>query len=67
MKDERINWRKINIVDYSGALMTKEAKIEYRKAFNIWCDCMHRGDFKKANYIIRRIRRIRKKSNYIEG
>ena len=64
MKDQRIKWAKINIITYNGEFMTGEAKAEYKKAYEIWGDCMHRGDFKKANYIIRR---LRKKSNYVEG
>jgi len=60
---KRINWKKIDIITYSGEFMSEECKAEVRKAYAILNECEYRGDYAKAAYIRRR---LEDKKNYIE-
>lgn len=58
----KINWKKIDIITYSGEFMDDECKAEVRKALDLKFYYEHIGDTKKAAYIAKR---LKEKQNYI--
>ena len=59
---ERINWKKIDIITYSGEHMSEECKAEASKAAELLAAYEYHGEHKKAAYIRRR---LEDKKNYI--
>lgn len=59
---KRINWKKIDIITYSGECMSKECKEEAEKAVVLARQAEESGNFKRAAYIWRR---LDEKKNYV--
>ena len=59
---EKINWKKIDIITYSGEYMSEGCKAEVEKAVNQMMDCENKGDRKRAAYIRGR---LDDKRNYV--
>lgn len=59
MKLERINWKKIGIITYSGDAMSDEAKGEYAKAVEKMYFYDFRGERVKAERIRKKLSALR--------
>ncbi len=59
---KRINWKKIDIITYSGEYMSGECKAEAEKAVVLARLAEESGNFKRSAYIWRR---LDKKKNYV--
>lgn len=58
----RINWRKIDVITYSGEFMSPDCKAEVQKALDLLRFYEYFGEKGKAAYIRYR---VRQKMNYI--
>lgn len=60
--ETRINWKKIDIITYSGEYMSDECKAEVKKARDLRDYYEHIGDTKKAAYVAKK---LEEKQNYV--
>ena len=60
--ENRISWKKIDIITYSGEYMSNECKAETEKAVALARQAEESGNFKRAAYIWRR---LAEKKNYV--
>lgn len=59
---KRINWKKIDIITYSGEFMNDDCKAEIQKALDLLAYYEHIGTQEKVRYIRQR---LEEKKNYV--